>query len=141
MGRGGVLFCFCKSRRQSKALRFVFASPEGDYHDVSLLIASQLTRCLGIKTLYLGANVPKRDLSETCLRYQATHLVLTSTGARAGSVHEDLFEYVNFLDRNLDPSIHFWLGGPDPKCRGLLLQRPHKVLTSFETFEAELKNI
>lgn len=37
--------------------------PEGEYHELGLLYAYYLMKSRGIKTLYLGANVPMKDLA------------------------------------------------------------------------------
>ncbi|MBE7171005.1 MAG: MerR family transcriptional regulator [Williamsia sp.] len=36
--------------------------PEGEYHELGLLYIHYLLKCKGIKVLYLGANVPMKDL-------------------------------------------------------------------------------
>ena len=36
--------------------------PEGEYHELGLLYIHYLLKCKGINVLYLGANVPMKDL-------------------------------------------------------------------------------
>src|SRR5690606_41128238 len=73
-----------------------------------------------------GANMPKRELSETCLRFEASHLLLASTATRKQGAKEDLLEVVSFLDRNLPRETAFWLAGIGAECCPLSLKRDRK---------------
>lgn len=116
--------------------KIVMACPEGDYHDMGLLIASRLTKIYGVNTLYLGAHFPKRDLAETCHRYGATHLLISSTVSKAEGAKEELFDYLSFLDRNLQPKTEIWVAGRNSVSASILkLNRPYLSIQNFEDFE------
>lgn len=100
--------------------RFVFATPEGDHHELGLLAAASLAAVAGARHLYLGPNMPKRDLAECCLRYDATHVVLAATVSRGEGAHEDLEQFLHFLDRHLPPATAVWLGGR--RTQGLFVE-------------------
>lgn len=73
--------------------KFILATPEGDMHDLGLLIASALTSASQIESLYLGPHVPKKDLAETCLQFKASHLLVVSTVSENEGAKENLFTY------------------------------------------------
>lgn len=127
-----------KKRPNTHTARIVLAAPEGDYHDIGLLIASCLLRQVGVETLYLGANMPKKDLASTCLLFRATHLLISTT---ADNTKESFFNYIHFLNTNLSPSIVFWIAGSHSQKQNLSLQRPYKVFNDFESFNGELLNV
>lgn len=55
---------------------FVLFLPEGEYHELGLLYVSYLLRKKAIPTIYLGANVPLRDM-EYIMEVKAPHYVYT----------------------------------------------------------------
>ncbi len=96
-------------RRRSH--RFVIAAPEGDFHELGILIAHAMVAHAGIKSIYLGANTPKKDLCEAALRFGATHVLVGSTVSQKEGAKEDVYSYFHFLDRHLKRDISIWLGG------------------------------
>lgn len=129
------------AKRKSRS-KIVMACPEGDFHDMGILIASRLTKIHGVDTLYLGAHFPKRDLAETCHRYGATHLLISSTVSKKEGAKEELFDYLSFLDRNLEPKTHIWVAGRNSSNASILkLNRPYRSIQNFEEFENQLQKI
>jgi DNA-binding transcriptional MerR regulator len=108
--------------------KILFATPEGELHEIGLLIAAALASHSRIPNLYIGPNTPKESLSEVALRYKATHIILSSTISQQGKKSEDLLTYINFLDRQLPRKIHFWIGGPFVGTHPFSLERPHKFI-------------
>lgn len=132
----------CYDRRKppiEKGPRIVFAAPEGDYHDIGILIASHIAAELRANTLFLGPHMPKDELAAVCVRYRATHLLLSSTAETQDGTKDDYLTYVNFLDRNLDSDVELWLAGRNSQKYSISLERPHKVVDSFGAFEREVK--
>jgi hypothetical protein len=119
----------------------IFATPEGDLHDLGLLIASKLASFSGVDILFLGANMPKRDLAETCLRFKATHLVLSSTVSKEEGARSDFLQYLNFLDRNLPTPTAIWVAGRNTQKLRFSLDRGFKILHAFSDFEKELTHV
>jgi hypothetical protein len=85
--------------------------------------------------------MPKRDLSESCLRFQATHLVLTSTVSTRGGAKDDTPQYLHFLDRNLSAKTSIWAAGPNIRPMNFKMKRDFKILDSFQSFEKELQHV
>jgi DNA-binding transcriptional MerR regulator len=60
----------------------VFFLPEGEYHELGLLFLSYLVKSHGCRNIYLGANVPMRDVESVILTLQPelafVHLTSTS---------------------------------------------------------------
>jgi MerR family transcriptional regulator, light-induced transcriptional regulator len=126
--------------KKRRHMRMVFATPEGDYHELGLIFAAKIAALAGADTLMLGPNVPKRDLGETCLRFDATHLVLSSSLSRQEGAKDDLLRYVNFLDRGLPARTRLWLAGRNAAVTPVKLERPVRLFESFEPFAAEINN-
>jgi methanogenic corrinoid protein MtbC1 len=111
------------AKKTQKTARFVVAAPEGDFHELGILVAHTMTVHSGFKSLYLGPNSPKKDLCETALRFGASHVLIGSTISRKEGAKEDLFSYLHFLERNLSRDVTIWLGGRNKIDTGREIQR------------------
>ena len=120
-------------------VRVVLAAPEGDFHEIGLLIASALLSLQGYRQLYLGPNVPKADLCEAGLRFKATHVLLATTISAGAGAKDDLYKYIHFLDRNLDPNIALIIGGRNVKSHSMQLAREYHSLSTFSHLTTSLK--
>lgn len=118
--------------------RFLVASPEGDHHELGILIAHTMIAVAGLKSLYLGPNTPKKDLCETALRFGATHLLLGSTVSRKEGAKEDFLSYLHFADQNLSEDIEFWIGGRNSGNLPAVFDRKLIAFSSLSEFEQKL---
>ncbi len=50
--------CIPSFQKKSTALLFL---PEGEYHELGILFATYILKARGVKTIYMGANVPVKD--------------------------------------------------------------------------------
>lgn len=128
-----------KTPLAKKGPRIVFAAPEGDFHDLGLLIANLIASELGANTLFLGAHMPKAELASVCVRYNATHLLLSSMTDRFSGTKDEYLKFLNFLDTNLNDKISIWLAGRNAIKYPISLKRSFKVFNSFDEFEKEVK--
>lgn len=96
---------------KSSKSRFVLATPEGDYHEIGLLLAHLLIRSYGYSCLYLGPHVPPRDLAETALRFGATHLLVVSTVSKRSGARQHLFNYVSDVQQKTNTDMQIWIAG------------------------------
>lgn len=126
-------------KSQSKK-RFLVASPEGDFHELGILIAHTMIAVAGFKSLYLGPNTPKKDLCETALRFGATHLLLGSTISRKEGAKEDFFSYLHFADQNLSDDIEIWIGGRNSGNLPADFNRKLLSFSSLTEFEQTLQS-
>ena len=127
-----------------KKSRIVFAAPEGDLHEIGLLIAATLASLSRIPSIYIGANTPKTNICDVCLRFKATHLVLSSTVSKEEGAKEDLMSFINYVDRHLPPDMTIWSGGRHSMTHSLKLARPFQMIASLhqqnEMFESLRKH-
>jgi DNA-binding transcriptional MerR regulator/methylmalonyl-CoA mutase cobalamin-binding subunit len=119
--------------------RLVLAGIEGDFHEIGLLISLVLAKHAGCQTLFLGANVPKRDLCETSVRFKATHIILSSTVSKSEGAKDDFLEYLHFMDQNLPSQIEFWLGGRNALQNKFALKRKNVKISNFTELRKKLK--
>ncbi len=125
--------------RSRIAPRFVLCTPEGDHHELGLLFAFTLLSLRGIPSLYLGPHVPKQELCETALRYQATHILVSSTLKQGEGPVDAPLKYLGFIHRHLPRLSSLWIAGrgfqeiSDPS--GTRFQQ----FQSFESFIAAIE--
>lgn len=101
-----------KAKTTPRGTRFVLATPEGDHHELGLLAAHLLIRSHGKTSLYLGANTPASEVSETALRFNASHILVVSTvGKQAGAAQETL-TYLSDLRRQMGQTTKLFVAGP-----------------------------
>lgn len=118
--------------------RFVIAAPEGDYHELGILLAHALVCQAGYRSLYLGPNSPKAEICETALQFGATHVVLGATVARAEGAQEALPSFLHFLDAHLPSKVTLWIGGREGARFHAHLARRHAVFSSIRELDTEL---
>lgn len=133
------LYRLLNSGIQSSDCKFVVAAPEGDFHELGILVSHVLLNQYKVGSLFLGSNTPKDQLCETANLFGATHILLGSTITQKEGAKEDFYKYVHFLDKNLPKHVSFWFGGR--ASMPVSLKRQTLLLTSLEGFELKLKNI
>jgi methanogenic corrinoid protein MtbC1 len=129
------------ARKGNKNARFVVAAPEGDFHELGILIAHAMLAHSGFPSLYLGPNTPKKDLGETIHRFGATHVLLGSTVSRKEGAKEDLYTFLHFLDRHLSRETSIWLGGRNAANPFGEVQRSVVRFSSLGQFEKALRYV
>lgn len=112
--------------------RIVLATPEGDYHEIGLLLAHLLIRAAGQTSLYVGPHTPARDLAETALRFEATHILVVSTVSKKQGARQDLLSYVSDLKNHLSSSMQILIAG----SQSPLISTPGEIFTVLPNFEA-----
>lgn len=100
-----------KTRDPAKKIRFVLATPEGDFHEIGLLIAHLLIRSYGYTSLFLGPHTPAQDLAETALRFEASHLLIVSTVSRKGGARQNLLNFVSEVQKRMGSELKILLAG------------------------------
>lgn len=130
-----------RNLKLKKGPRIVIATPEGDHHDIGIMIAAHMASELKINTLYLGPHMPSKELAAVCIPYKATHLLLASTVAPENGAKDTYLNYLNFLDTNIDPKIKILLAGKNSLKYSVNLKRPFKIIDSFTTFNEEINKI
>lgn len=128
-----------RKKSVSSKSRFILAGPEGDHHEIALLMAHLLLHLHGFTSLYLGPHTPVKDLSETALRFDCTHIVIASTLSKKLGAQEGILSYLQKLRANIGPKIKILVGGQETfgamNGTGSLFQQ----VSSFTEFELYLK--
>lgn len=79
----GIEHCMPQYKNSKTAILFL---PEGEFHELGLLYAHFLLKSRGVKVLYLGSNVPFRDLHHVLIHkkpdFVYTHLTTTNNSPR-----------------------------------------------------------
>lgn len=123
-------------------VQLVLATPEGDIHEIGLLIAATLASLRGVPTLYLGPNTPKVEMCDACLRLKATHLLIAATVNKTEGAKEDLLGFVHYVDQHLPPQVQLWMGGRlSQHTKALKLRRDFAVFDSLESLDLEFKKL
>ena len=125
-------------QKKYKNVAVVIAAPEGDFHDLGILLAHVLLNSIGVNSLYLGPNSPKNELCETVIRFGATHVFLASTMSRREGAKDDIFSYLHYVDQHLPPTIDMWVGGRNFEKLKFDLKRN---LTFFKTLQELTESI
>ena len=73
--------------------KFLLFLPEGEMHEIGLLLANYMIREKGCQTIYLGQNVPLEDVLQVCDSYTPDYIFTYITTPRV----ED--ELKSFLDK------------------------------------------
>ncbi len=117
--------------------RFILAAPEGDYHEIGILLAHLLVRAHGHTSLYLGPHTPARDLSETALRFGASDVFIVSTVSPKHGAKQDTLAYVHEVQKRVGEEMHILLAGaaaPSGKS-------PKPTFTILPNFQALIENL
>lgn len=90
---------------------FVLTTPEGDLHEIGILVAAILCLAHGFSVLYLGAAVPVRELWETTLRVGGRYVLLGVKHVEGVHYTERLAGYLEELRRGLGGRAEILVGG------------------------------
>lgn len=71
------------------AQKFILYLPSGELHELSLLFAYYVIKSRGHKVIYLGQNLPLRDLQETQAIHQAQFIMTVITSSPSSDEVED----------------------------------------------------
>lgn len=87
--------------RMEKEATFLLFLPEGEFHELGLLYVYYLLKSKGIRTLYLGANVPLEAAAAICKRkkvdYIYVHLTSVINNFHFGNFLKEVHEVFNPL--------------------------------------------
>lgn len=87
---------------------FVLACPENEFHELGLLFTNYLLRSRGFHTMYIGANVPMKDM-ELILGESEIRNLFLSIVVHPSSV--DLEGYIKQLTERIPDSTQLFLSG------------------------------
>ena len=91
---------------ESRALA-IFATPEGELHELGALMAAMLAQSLGIRALYLGPQLPAESVRRVTKKVGASIICLSSTYLS----DDRLNNYVSEFITDIPHEVELWLGG------------------------------
>lgn len=104
--------------------------PEGEQHDLGLLIANYGLRAKGKKVVYLGANVPIENLYLVAEQVEPTHYLTFSVRSNA---HDSLNKYLANMNKEFkNPPINICCS--NDTSENLKLSSNQKIIASFQEF-------
>lgn len=119
----------------------VLATPDGNMHELSILIADILCRANRTSTIYLGASHPAECLAQAMNALHSKVIVMGVVSSDAWSYEECIADYLLQVDRYLVHDISIILGGAYrvelPKYKRI---KEVKFMGSFEEFDQSLQN-
>jgi DNA-binding transcriptional MerR regulator len=128
---------------QHKPVRkMVFATREGDYHEVGLMLAAILCRSHGMQCQYLGANYPADSLSRAVKALRPFAVILALSYLPTEEERIAPRDYVLALDEQLPGATELWMGGtavshvkrPRSKRQTYIFESLHDLEKKLEAF-------
>ena len=119
--------------------RIVLATPDGNLHELSIIIADILCRANRMSTSYLGASHPPQCLAEAINALKANTLVMGAVSSDNWNYGKSIITYLKQMDSFLNRKLNVVLGG------GFPLDFPEfeniqsvNVIENFEEFDHQL---
>lgn len=122
--------------KKSKA-KIVFVTPEDELHEMGILLSSTLANLSQLTSLYLGPNTPRQQITDVCIRFESTHLVISSTSLNA----EKFLHFIHFLDKHLPKNISLCIGGPILAGLTINLKREAHLFWSIEDINSFFESL
>ena len=90
---------------------FIIATPEGNLHEIPILIADILCQLNRISTYYLGAGHPAVCLSEAVNELKCKTIVLGVVSSDKWDYEKNIIPFLRLMDKNLKHKMKIILGG------------------------------
>ncbi len=117
----------------------VAATPEGDLHEIGLLIGSIICAANGIDVAYIGPNMPPEPLARVATVLRADAVLIGLSPLPPGILPRTTPEYLALLAPTLPPACELWLGGTLPPAAQLgSLPRLLRTYRSLHELQADL---
>ena len=107
--RGLIVAMLGWSVPQPGAPRIVLTTPDQHWHEFGVLIGALLAQGLGFEPVYLGPNLPEREMRMSVAQFKPELLVLSVVRDLTG---QERFELAATL-RRLAERVEVWLGVPE----------------------------
>ncbi|WP_127716796.1 MerR family transcriptional regulator [Halobacteriovorax sp. HLS] len=121
--------------------KIALATPDGNLHELSILIADIVCRSNRISTSYLGASHPAECLGEALNALKVSTVVMGVVSSDKWNYDKNIVKYLKDLDKHLKSKVEVVLGGGHekdfPNFKNITNVR---VVPDFETFDELLAN-
>ena len=122
--------------------RFALATPEGNVHELPILIAEIICNANRVSTNYLGASHPAECLSEAVNALKCKTIVMGVISSDQWNYEKKIIPYLRSMDKYLKNKVIVILGGGSevdfPEFKNI---ENVKVVKSFEDFDKMLATL
>ena len=122
--------------------RFALATPDGNLHELPIMIAEIICHANRVSTNYLGASHPAECLGEAVNAIKCKTIVMGVISSAQWNYEKNIVKYLESIDKCLRNKVEIILGG------GYKIDLPNfknienvKFVSSFEDFDKMLKEI
>ncbi len=135
----GSLTRLLRPARPAAARRVVFAATEGELHELGLLVGALLAAAARLSPVYLGPNVPARDVVDAARRAAASAVVLAAVCEPPGL---DAARAVAEIARGVPAGVEVFVGGAKAERLAAKLEAgPARWIPDLVSLSAELQRI
>lgn len=122
--------------------KFILATPEGNLHELAIIIADILCKINRVSTNYLGAAHPAQCLGEAVSALKCQTIVMGVISSDQWDYEKNISSYLTVLDKSLKHKVKIILGGgwpvDFPKFKNIT---EVIVMNSFDEFDKYLSQI
>lgn len=116
--------------------RVLLTTPQGEQHQLGLLMAQVLLALEGAQCISLGTQTPHRDIAKAAIAHRAEVVALSISSSYAVSAASQLLDD---LDRLLPGEVEVWIGGGATRALGNLPVRV-RLLSSLNLIRSTLQS-
>ena len=91
--------------------RFALATPEGNLHELPILIAEIICHANRVSTNYFGASHPAQCLSEAVNAIKCKNIVMGVISSTQWNYEKNIVKYLKLVDKHLIINVEIILGG------------------------------
>ncbi|MBC7692697.1 MAG: MerR family transcriptional regulator [Methylotenera sp.] len=107
----GHLYFNLNSRITDSKHTIAFATPEGDIHEFGILSSAVLAADAGVRSFYIGPNLPAWEFAEAARLLKADICILGTSGLPLSNRKEGLGPYIQDLLSEMEAPMELWVGG------------------------------
>jgi DNA-binding transcriptional MerR regulator/methylmalonyl-CoA mutase cobalamin-binding subunit len=136
---GSLLRVYSPARRRSDAHPcLLFATPSGERHELGTLGAAMLAAAAGLDVVYLGPDLPGRDIADSASRARARVVVL---GVTRTTDRQTTAAQLKIIARHLAGDVELWIGGASASHYAETIRNRARILDGYNAFASELARI
>jgi DNA-binding transcriptional MerR regulator len=125
----------------NKSERIALATPDGNMHELSIIIADIICRANRISTSYLGSSHPAECLAQAINALECNTIVMGVVSSDKWDYEKKMIPYLKQMDKYLDHKVKVILGGAFelnfPKFKYI---SEIEIIDNFKKFDIGLKN-
>jgi MerR family transcriptional regulator, light-induced transcriptional regulator len=118
-------------------IRGIFLTPEGEPHELGLLVAALTAKHNGIQVLYIGTQIPLCEIVAVAEKTAAKLVCIGSSIKCPDELERHTYELRNLMP----PEIHIWLGGHSYGEADIKVCKNLKVFRDLRTFEQAIQTL